>query len=191
MPVTRHRHQNQNVIVTFPGSLSLVLQVDSTNTEGYLREKYPIATNLVYLPDSFHSVVKFLKQKSNGCTCYQHVIKGSLTQYCTNFSGGFNALANDEFPSQRSAEDWCVNIIVDEYVSVTAKMLSPERRKKYLILAVVAKIKWSQRRFLRLQQEQYLGDNNFLTELNRSCGEFYLVLKNVIGCSPIPWYSVN
>ena len=52
-------------------TLGLVLQVDSTNTEGYLREKYPIATNLVYLPDSFHSVVKFLKQKSNRCTCYQ------------------------------------------------------------------------------------------------------------------------
>ncbi len=84
-----------------------------------------------------------------------------------------------------------MNIFVDEYVSVTAKMLSPQQRTKYFTLADVAKTLWSQRRVLRLQQEQYLGDNNFETEINRSCGEFYLVLKKVIGCSPITWYSIN
>ncbi len=131
MLVTRHGHQNQNVIVCFAGSMRLVLQVHSTNTEGYLGAKYPIATNLVYLLDSFHSVVKFLKQKSIGCTCYQHFIKRSLT------------LANDKFPSQQSADDWYVTVIVDECVSVTEKMLSPQQWKKYLTF--VAKTQWSQR----------------------------------------------
>ena len=145
MPVTRRRHQIQNVIVCFPGSLSLMLQVDRTDTEGYLRSKYPSASNLVYLPDSFHSVVKFLKHNLNGCTCYQHVIKTSLIQYCTNFNGGFSALVNDKFPSQQSVDDWCVNIIVDEYVSVTARMLPPQQRKKYLTLTDKAKTRWSLR----------------------------------------------
>ncbi len=87
--------------------------------------------------------------------------------------------------------DWCVNIIVDENVSVTARILSPQQWKKYLTLTDMAKTRWSLRQVLCLQQEEYLGNNDFKTELNRSCEEFYLELKKVIGSSPITWYSIN
>ncbi len=55
-----------HVIVCFKGAFSLLLQVCQANAEGYLQAKYPIATNIVYLPGSFYSIDKFLHHKANG-----------------------------------------------------------------------------------------------------------------------------
>jgi len=68
MAITRCQRQKQIVLVCFENSLSLLVQVDRVNAEGTLRATYPIATNLVYLPDSFLPIVNYLRYKANGST---------------------------------------------------------------------------------------------------------------------------
>ncbi len=69
-------------------------------------------------------------------------------------------------------------------------MLQPQAWKKYLKQVKFAKKQWLKRGEPLCQLEHYLG-NDFDTELKRFCGEFYSEIKNVIGCSPIRWDSMN
>jgi hypothetical protein len=85
--------------------------VDQANAEGSLQVAYPSATNLVYLPDSFLSIVNFLWHKTNGSTYYQSIIQRALIKFCSNCSEGFDALGAIHFPAQRALVDWCINVI--------------------------------------------------------------------------------
>jgi hypothetical protein len=93
---------------------------------------YPIATNLVYLPDSFHPMVNFLWHKANGSTYYQNIIKKTLIQFCVNFTEGFDALCAIHFLTQRSVVDWCINVIINNYIVETSNLLSGQLKMKYL-----------------------------------------------------------
>ena len=191
MAITRCQRQKQIVLVCFENSLSLLVQVDRANAEGTLRATYPIATNLVYLPDSFLPIVNFLRYKANGSTYYQNIIKKALIQFCTNFTEGFDALCNEHFPTQRSVVDWCINIITNNYTSETSSLMSRQLRIQYICAANDAKKEWLVRRQSRLQQEQYLNDNDFRAELNRSYAEFFEEVRKAIGCAPMRWHTIN
>jgi hypothetical protein len=117
MAITRCQRQKQLVLVCFEDSLSLLVQVDRANAEGTLRVAYRIATNLVYLPDSFLQIVNFLRYKANVSTYYQNIIKKALIQFCTNFNEGFDALCIEHFPTQCSVADRCINVIINNYIS--------------------------------------------------------------------------
>jgi len=124
MAVPRCQRQKQIVLVCLENSLSLLVQVDRVNAEGTLQVTYPIATNLVYLPDSFLLIVNYLWYKANGSTYYQNIIKKALIQFCTNFTEGFDALCNEHFPTQRSVVDWYINVIINYYISETSSLMS-------------------------------------------------------------------
>jgi hypothetical protein len=115
MAITRRQCQKQIVLVCFH-DLSLLLQVNRVNAEGLLQESSPIATNLVYLPDSFQPLVHFLQHKA-GRSYYQNIIKKALIKMSTNFSAGFDALCSNHFPMQCSVVDWCINLVINNYTS--------------------------------------------------------------------------
>jgi hypothetical protein len=152
---------------------------------------YPIATNLVYLPDSFHSLVNFLQHKANGSTYYQHIIKRALIHFCNNFSEGFDALCAIHFPTQCSMVDWCINVIINNYISATSNLLPGRLKMNYLSSTNDAKKQWLIRLEPRLQQEQYLSNNDFKAELNRSYAEFLEEVRKVICCAPVRWHPIN
>jgi hypothetical protein len=54
-----------------------------------------------------------------------------------------------------------------------------------------AKARWMQRRASRWELELYLGNNDFDSKLKRSCAEFYMELRKVLGCTPMRWYYMN
>lgn len=69
------RNGHQNVIVCIPGCVSSIfLQVDQMATEGYLQAKYPTATSVIYIPDSFSTAVKELKPNNVDRFFYYHII---------------------------------------------------------------------------------------------------------------------
>jgi len=138
------------------------LQVDQGDAEVYLQQLFPIATKIVYLPDSFSSVAKFLAHKPNGGTYHQNVIKNALVEYCFNYAVGFDALATNQFLTHCSVVDWCVNIIIDNYVAETAKLMSRHCPKAtYLSWCNDAKACWSQKQNARLREEACIGSRDF------------------------------
>jgi hypothetical protein len=191
MPTTRSRHRKHNVILCFQDSVTLVVEIDQGDGDAYLRRLFPIARKIVYLPQSFSSVAKFLAHKPSGSSYYQSVIKKALVEHCSKYALGFDEKCTKEFPSERSAVDWCVNVVIDNYINESTKKVSRRRTKAfYLSSANDAKARWSQKRDARLQQEQYLGIGDFILELNRSYAEFYEEFKKVLGCKPLTWHSI-
>ncbi len=188
MAITRRQCQKQIVLVCFH-DISLLVLVDRANAEGLLRESYPIANNLVYLPDSFQPLVHFLQHKA-GRSYYQNIIKKALIKISTNFSEGFDALCSKHFPTQCSVVDWCINVVVNNYISETAAEMSGRLKFKYLLAAEEAKGDWLIKRQTLLQQEQYLCNNDFRAELVRSYAEYFEELRKAIGCAPMRWFLI-
>jgi predicted metal-dependent peptidase len=114
-----------------------------------------------------------------------------LINFCTNFKDGFDALVTKQFPMQRSVVDWCIDVIINTYITETANIMSGRLKIRYLCSANDAKQCWTLERNARLQEEQYLQNNDFQAELNGSSAEFYEEIENVIGCTPKKWHSVN
>jgi hypothetical protein len=109
------------------------------------------ATNLGYLPDSFLPIVHFIWHKANGSTYYQNIIKKALIKFCSNFNEGFDALCNIQFPTQCSVIDWCINVIINNYISETSNLMSGRLKIKYICSANEAIRNWSIRRDSQLQ----------------------------------------
>jgi hypothetical protein len=82
-------------------------------------------------------------------------------------------LVTKHFQTQCSVDDWCVDVIINNYISETANLMLGRMNIKYLCSANDAKGHWTLRHNVRLQKEQYLQCNNFQAELNRSYAEFY------------------
>jgi hypothetical protein len=191
MPTTRCWNRKQNVILCFQGGVNLVVEIDQGDAEAYLQRIYPVTPNIVYLPNTFSCIAKFLGYKRSGSSYYQNIIKKALVEYCSNYAAGFDELCTKEFPSERAAVDWCVNVVIDNYINESTKIILRHRTKAFhLSSANDAKARWSQKRDARLQQEKYLGISDFIMELNRSYAEFYKELKAVLGCKPFTWHSV-
>ncbi|MFO0446705.1 MAG: hypothetical protein ACK51L_03460, partial [bacterium] len=191
MPTTRSRHAKHIVILCFPDSITVVVEINQGDGEDYLRGLFPIAQEIVYLPQSFSSIAKYLAHKPSGALYYQCVIKDALVEYCSKYASGFDELCTKEFSSERSAVDWCINVVIDNYISETSKLVKRRQTKAfYVSSANDAKGRWLQRRDARLLQEQYLCSKDFVLELNRSYAEFYEELKKVLGCKPFTWHSI-
>jgi hypothetical protein len=191
MPTTRCRNRKHNVILCFQGGVNLVVEIDQGDAEAYLQRIYPVTPSIVYLPNTFSCIAKFLGYKQSGSSYYQNIIKKALVEYCSNYAAGFDELCTKEFPSERAAVDWCVNVVIDNYINESTKIISQRRTKMfYSTSAIDAKARWTRKRVARLEQEQYLGISDFVLELNRSYAEFYEEFKKVLGCKPLIWHSV-
>jgi hypothetical protein len=100
-------------------------------------------------------------------------------------------LASNQFPTHRSVVDWCVNIVIDDYVAKTSKwLIRCQPKESYVSSCNDAKMRWSQKRNNRLQEEAYKGTSDFYWELNRCVAEYNEDLKKVMGCAPFSWHSV-
>jgi len=191
MAITRCQRQKQFVLVCFEESLSLLVLVDRANAESSLWVAYPIATNLVYLPDSFHPLVNFLRHKANSSTYYQNIIKRALIKFCSNFSEVFDTLCAIHFPTQRTVVDWCIIVIINDYMYEATNLLSGRLKVNCIYSANEAKRNWVFNQNLWLQREQYLQNNDYKAELNRSYAEFFEEVRRVMGCAPIRWHPIN
>ncbi len=86
--------------------------------------------------------------------------------------------------------DWCINVVVNNYISETAAQMSGRLKFKYLLAAEEAKEDWLIKRQTRLQQEKYLCNNDFRAELVRSYAEYFEELRKAIGCAPMRWFPI-
>ncbi len=68
------------LLFVFQDVLYLTLQVDQIDTEGFLRAKYPTATNVIYLPISFSAVVKYLKPYNFGRYSFDFMIEDYVSE---------------------------------------------------------------------------------------------------------------
>ncbi len=158
---------------------------------------YPGVTNIIYLPPSFSNVVNYLKvdfdKGTFGKSHYHVLLNQEITSYFSNLTGiQFDSLGSDLFPTESSVDDFCLNVVIEDYIKVILEMFHGQRpRRNYLNKLTAAKEQWIIRRKLRLNRERYLGSNTFDVELRRSCGEFYTEVRKVLGCCPIRWYSIN
>jgi hypothetical protein len=119
----------------------------------------------------------------------RHTFKALSRRLWWNFVAGYDNLATFQFPMHCSMVDWCVNVVVDNYVAETSTLMPRCYSKaRYLSFCNDAKVRWSQRQNARLQEEAYIGNIEFYWELNRSGAEFKEELK--IGCTPFSWHSV-
>jgi len=81
----------------------------------------------------------------------------------------FDVLTTKPCPMQHSMVDWCVDVIIKNYLKQKNWCLGSWRSNTYVCAANDAKRHWSLRRDERLQTVQYLHSNDFKAELNRSC----------------------
>ncbi len=80
-------------------------------------------------------------------------------------------------------------VIVHHYIIIAldSHIEGDEDRLQLSEKTIKTKSKWSTRRLHCLRDEQYLRTYNFALDLSRSCGEFYLELKQAWGFKPIHW----
>lgn len=196
MQLRRRHGELQNVLICFPESSTtsckvLALQIARLDVEGYLRAQYPQATKIIYLPQTFSTIVKVINKKGIGCSYYQDLILHRLSCHFGKNMKRFDAI-DDDFPTDRSVEDWSINCIIDEYIAIALPTLQrSQRQKTFLIKVNEAKAQWNKKRASRQRVELYLGINDFDSELKRSCAEFYSELRKALGGNPLRWYYIN
>ncbi len=88
-------------------------------------------------------------------------------------------------------EDWSIDKIIEHFLAETPHPLAPLQQKKYLKKSIEAKAQWMQRRASWWELKLYLCDNDFDSKLKRSCAEFHIELRKVLGCTLIGWYYVK
>jgi hypothetical protein len=186
MQLRHHPNGHQNVILCFLGCTpGHFLQVTQRDTDSYLQENYPGVIKIMYLPSSFSSVVKFLKVESSVSGYFQNhfLLNQQLTSFFSNTcSGHYDSLETFLFPMEGCVVDFCLNLIIDEYIQVTSEGLTSQKvRRSYIGKGSAAKKPWIIGCHLQLNNEQYLGVNSFDAELKRSCGEYHKALKNSLG----------
>jgi hypothetical protein len=82
-------------------------------------------------------------------------------------------------------EDWSIDKLIEEYLAEKSQLLAPHQQKKHLKKTNQAKAQWMQRMASRWELELYLGNNDYDSELKRSCADFYMELRKFLGYTPI------
>jgi len=147
MQLRPHPNGHQNVILCFLGCApGTFLQVNQRNTEAYLHDKYPGVNSIIYLPSSFSTIVKYLKVKNNmsGYSHYHFLLNQQLTWYFTNISSEhYDYLQTQLFLTEVAAVDFCVNLVIDNYVQMTSEMFTNRgEQTSYLRKAGRANKRW-------------------------------------------------
>jgi hypothetical protein len=157
-----------------------VVEEPGQEVDSFLENRFPNAKLFVFLPDTFTSVITALVNNTINCSICHQILLQHLGLQCSR--------AND-FSLEQSANYYCITVIVHHYI-IIALDSHRERDEDRLHLSektIETKSKWSTRRLHRLRDEQYLGTYNFALDLSRSCGEFYLELRQAWGFKPIHW----
>lgn len=147
MQLRRRHGELQNVLICFPESSTtsckvLALQIARLDVEGYLRAQYPPATKIIYLPQTFSTIIKAINKKCIGCSYYQELILHHLSCHFGKNMKRFDAI-DDEFPNERAVEDWSINRIIDEYIAIASPPLQfSQRQKVFLVKVNEAKAHW-------------------------------------------------
>ena len=97
------------------------------------------------------------------------------------------------FASQADANDYFIQVVVNNYVTTTLHVFQKNQRKWERLKRKVpsARKKWIKKRDERRKAEAYLGISPFSYELRRACEEFYSVLKDEWGFSPEKMYLMK
>jgi hypothetical protein len=154
--------------------------------DSFLENRFPNAKLFVYLPDSFTSVITALVNNTINCSICHQTLLQHLGLHCSRDN---DPIEWEDLSSEQSVNYYCIMVIVHRYIIIVldSHTEGDEERLQLSEKTIKAKIKWSTRRLHRLRDEQYLGTYSFSLDLSRSCGEFYLELKQAWGFKPIHW----
>jgi hypothetical protein len=127
---------------------------------------------IIYLPQPFSMIVKAVNKKRIEYSYYHELILLHLSCQFSNHMRQFNAIEN-EFPTEHSTEDWCINVIINENIAIASPPHQHSQNQKKINKANEVKAVWIKKREYQQRVELYLGINDFDSELKRSFGEFY------------------
>jgi hypothetical protein len=160
----------------------IVLYLEKENGLLQVEHWYPNCVRAIWLPKSLNSVVKMIHQRKIAKRSFLH---HSILRTVGELAEREGSIALEtKFASEREANDYIINVVIDNYIVTALHDLKRSQRKRLKEKVKEAKEHWIMKRNGRQQSELYLGRLTFDQELKRSCGEFYSSLKNVWGCSP-------
>ncbi len=145
---------------------------------------YPNALTSCWVPVSFNSVMLALRKKTISCHFCHDMILNAAGKMA--LQDGIHRL-NAQFLSEEDVNKHFILLVINNYL-LTALHAFQKNKKKRLRLKrkiPLAKRKWAMKREERHRAEAYLGCQPFHYELSRSCEEFYRILKNEWGFSPL------
>ena len=156
----------------------------------YVQQTYRAASRIIFMPDSFLSVIGALCKKNAQCSEFHSLLLAHLAVK------GDNSLIenNREFPMEETANFYCIDHIIRPYIMMVAMAPLNLRERESQVLSLQAfqildllKVKRQQ----RLCRESYLGPMQFEDDLRRSCAEFYKELKKKWGFTPVKWFHMS
>jgi hypothetical protein len=131
-----------------------------------------------------------LRKKMISCRfCHDVILKATGAMV---LQAGIHRLST-QFPSEKDVNKHFILIVIHSYL-VTALHEFQKNKRKWSSLKrklAVAKQKWALKQEGRHQAEAYLGCQPFHYELRQLCEEFYRILKNKGGFSPIQIYLMK
>ena len=104
----------------------MAVQLTRLDLEEYLWSWYPQASNILYLPRTFSAIIKSVIQNSSSGHLYYDLIFKQVAHDFVNFD---KAQFEEEFPTDCSMVDWCIHVVIDNYISVPSQMLQHHDRK--------------------------------------------------------------
>jgi hypothetical protein len=138
MQLRQHRSNVQNIILIFPDESStstvyLPIQLDK-DCAGYVQRKYPTASRIILLPDSFLSVIGALHKKNIQFSEFDSLLLAHLAVK------GDKSLAENtrEFPTEETANFYCIDHIIRRYIMFVAMAPFDLNKRESQVLSLQA-----------------------------------------------------
>ena len=165
MKLQQRRSNVQNIILIFPDESStskvyLPIQVDKDCAGEYVQRTYSNASRIIFLPDSFMSVIGALHKKNIQFSELDSLLLAHLA-----VKGDKSLIENNrEFPTEETANFYCIDHIIRPYIMMVAMAPLNLRERESQVLSLQAfqildllKVK----RLQQLHRESYLGPKQF------------------------------
>jgi hypothetical protein len=79
--------------------------------------------NIIFLPQTFSAII----QNSSSGHLYYELIFEQVAHNLVNFD---KVQFEEKFPTELSVVDWCIDVVIDNYIFVASHMLRRNERKK-------------------------------------------------------------
>jgi len=160
------------------------LYLDEDRGQFIVETWYPNALTSCWVPISFSSVMLALRKKLISCHfCHDMILNAVGTMA---LKVGIHRLSA-QFPSEKDVNKHFILVVIDNYLLTALHEFQKNKGKRLRLKkkVPVAKRKWASKQEERHRAEAYLGCQPFHYDLRRACEEFYRILKNEWGFSPI------